>query len=132
VADIPETHRDLLDAQFAVFGTIDGSGSPQLTMIWFMYANGAFRLSLNDSRAKTRNIRARPQCSLLIPDVSNPYRYLEVRGRARLDDDADGAFVALVKDKYGADVTEYDQPGEKRLAVTVEPDKVYAVDMSAG
>jgi hypothetical protein len=37
-----------------------------------------------------------------------------------------------VKDKYGADVTEYDQPGEKRLAVTVEPEKIHAVDMSAG
>jgi hypothetical protein len=52
MADIPESHRDLLDAQFAVFGTIDDAGSPQLTVLWFMYANGAFRLSLNDSRAK--------------------------------------------------------------------------------
>jgi len=130
VPEIPESHRDLLDAQFAVFGTIDGDGSPQLTMLWFMYANGAFRLSLNDSRAKSKNVLARPQCSLLIPDVSNPYRYLEVRGHARVEEDADGAFLALVKDKYGADVAEYDRPGEKRLAVTVEPDKIYAVDMS--
>ena len=127
--EIPASHRDLLDAQVAVLGTIDDNGSPQLTMLWFMYANGAFRLSLNDTRAKSRNLTARSLCSLLIPDVSNPYRYLEVRGRARVEAD-DGAFVGLVKDKYGADVSEYDGPGETRLAVTIEPDKIYAVDMS--
>jgi PPOX class probable F420-dependent enzyme len=129
VAEIPESHRDLLDAQFAVFGTIDDDGSPQLTMVWFLHADGAFRLSLNDSRAKARNLRERPRCSLLIPDLSNPYRYLEVRGQARIAED-DGAFVALVKEKYGADVTAYDRPGESRLVVTIEAEKVYAVDMS--
>jgi PPOX class probable F420-dependent enzyme len=129
VTEIPESHQDLLGAQFAVFGTIDDAGSPQLTMVWFHYADGVFTLSLNDSRAKAGNLRERPQCSLLIPDLSNPYRYLEVRGRARVAQD-DGAVVALYKEKYGADVTAYDRPGESRLAVTIEVEKVHAVDMS--
>ena len=129
MAEIPEAFRDLLDAQFAMFGTIDDAGRPQLTMLWFLYADGAFRLSLNETRAKSRNLRERPQCSLLVPDISNPYRYLEVRGRARVEDD-DGTFVGLIKEKYGADVSQYDGPGEKRLAVTIEADKLYPVDMS--
>ena len=128
--EIPEAFRDLLDAQFAVFGTIDDGGRPQLTMLWFLYADGAFRLSLNDTRAKSRNLRERPQCSLLVPDISNPYRYLEVRGDARIDADDDHAFARRLAHKYGGvEFWTHDQPGERRTIVTIAPARVRAVDM---
>ena len=82
------------------------------------------------SRAKTEILQARPECSLLILDLQNPYRYLELRGRARIEPDDDYAFAARLGAKYGADVREHDGPGESRLVVTIEPTKVYAVDMS--
>src|SRR2546423_6671631 len=126
----PESHRDLLDAEFATLGTIDDSGAPQLTEIWFLHADGELRLSLNTSRAKTRHLRERPQCSLLILDVSNPYRYLEVRGRAKLEPDADYAFADAVGAKYGVDLRAHDRPGEGRVIVTIEPGKMHAIDMS--
>jgi PPOX class probable F420-dependent enzyme len=129
--DIPESHRALLDAPVAVLGTIDDDGFPQLTSIWFAYVDGTFHVSINDSRAKARFLEARPQCSLLIPDPANPYRYLEVRGTAVIGEDTNGAVGKLVHDKYDADVSQYDRPGDKRLAVTIEPRKIYAVDMSS-
>ena len=81
----PETHRDLLDAPVATLATIDGKGFPQQTEVWFLHEDGALRTSLNDSRLKTRNLMKRPQCSLFILDLSNPYRYLEVRGNAKIE-----------------------------------------------
>jgi hypothetical protein len=63
-------------------------------------------------------------------DLQNPYRYLEVRGRARIEEDTDYAFADRVGQKYGADLREHDQPGETRFIVTIEPEKVHAVDMS--
>jgi PPOX class probable F420-dependent enzyme len=82
---IRESHRDLLDAQFGTLATVASDGSPQLTEVLFLRDGDGVRISLNTSRAKTRNLRARPQCSLLILDVANPYRYLELRGRARIE-----------------------------------------------
>jgi Pyridoxamine 5'-phosphate oxidase len=79
---------------------------------------------------KTRNLQARPGCSLLILDPENPQRYLEVRGRAGIEPDDDYAFASKVGAKYGADLKAYDQPGDTRVVVTIEPVTVHAVDMS--
>ena len=85
---------------------------------------------LNGARAKTRNLRERPVCSLLVLDLQNPRRYLEVRGRARLTPDPDYAFAPRLGAKYGMDLSGIDGPGQTRIVVTIEPEKVYAVDMS--
>jgi PPOX class probable F420-dependent enzyme len=130
MTDFPASHRDLLEAQFASLATIGPDGLPQLTEIWFLHDDGELKLSLNTSRRKTRNLRRRPQCSLLILDLENPYRYLEVRGNARIEPDDDYAFARLVGAKYDADLSVHDGPGDSRVVVTVEPANVYAVDMS--
>lgn len=128
----PDTHRDLLDAKFATLATIGKDGGPQLTEVWFLFEDGEVKISLNDSRLKTKNLAARPRCSLFILDLANPFRYLDVRGTARIEPDDDHAFAARVGAKYdGADLREHDGPGEKRVAVTIEPTNVFAVDMGA-
>jgi PPOX class probable F420-dependent enzyme len=131
VAEIPESHRDLLESEFATLGTVGQDGLPQLTEVWFLSDSGELKISLNRTRAKTKNLQARPACSVLVLDLENPYRYLEIRGRARVEDDADYAFADRVGQKYGSNLREHDRPGETRVVVTVEPEKVYAVDMSA-
>ena len=128
----PESHRDLLDAPVASLATIGSDGFPHLTEIWFLHDDGELKLSLNTSRLKTRNLRKRPQCSLLLLDLQNPYRYLEVRGNARIEADDDYAFARRLGAKYNADLKVHDQPGDSRVAITIEPTNVYAVDMSGG
>jgi hypothetical protein len=100
--------------------------------VWFLLDDdGELRTSLNTTRHKTKNLSDRPYCSLLIVDLQNPYRYLEVRGRAQLAPDDDYAFATKLGAKYGgADLSEHDQPGESRVVVTIEPTKIHAVDMS--
>ena len=127
---IPESHADLLDAPYATLGTIDGHGLPQLTEVWFLHEDGELKLWLNTGRAKTRNLRERPECSLLVLDHENPRRYLEVRGRARIESDPDYAYAAKLGAKYGMDLSGIDGPGDSRVVVTIEPEKVYAVDLS--
>ena len=128
----PESHRDLLVAPVASLATIGSDGYPQLTEIWFLHDDGELKLSLNTSRLKTRNLLKRPQCSLLLLDLQNPYRYLEVRGNARIEADDDYAFARRLGAKYNADLKVHDQPGDSRVAITIEPTNVYAVDMSGG
>jgi PPOX class probable F420-dependent enzyme len=126
----PDSHQDLLDAEFATLATLDGSGLPQLTEVWFLHDGGELRLSLNTARHKTQNLERRPECSVLILDVGNPYRYLEVRGRASVEPDGDYSFADKVGAKYGGvDLRVHDRPGESRVIVTVEPQKIHAVNM---
>ena len=130
MTSFPESHRDLLDGQVASLATIDDEGLPQLSEVWFLLADGELRISLNSSRHKTRNLIERPACSLLLLDLANPYRYLEVRGRARIEPDDDYVFARQVGAKYGADLKVHDQPGDRRVVATIEPAKVHAIDMS--
>jgi PPOX class probable F420-dependent enzyme len=130
MSEIPESHRDLLESQFATLATLGADGLPQLTEVWFLYDAGELKISLNSSRAKTQNLRARPACSVLILDLQNAYRYLEIRGNARIEDDPEYEFADRVGEKYDADLREHDRPTDTRVVITVEPVKVHPVDMS--
>jgi PPOX class probable F420-dependent enzyme len=125
-AEIPETHKDLLNAQVAVLGTIGSSGRPQLSAVWFLADGDTVKLSLSNTRQKTKNLIANPQASLLILDPANPYRYVELRGDAEVTEDDNYAFADKVGAKYGADLRERDQPGDVRMVVTIKPDRVVA------
>ena len=124
---IPDTHRDLLDAQVAVLGTIGASGRPQLSAIWFLAEGDTVKLSLNTERQKVKNLQANPGCSLLIVDPATPYRYLELRGDAEISPDPDYEFAGKVGAKYGgADLRDRDNPGDTRVVVTIIPSRVVA------
>jgi PPOX class probable F420-dependent enzyme len=125
MATIPDTHRDLLDAQVAVLGTVGASGRPQLSAIWFLADGDTVKLSLNTARQKVKNLQANPGASLLIVDPTNPYRYLELRGDAEITPDPDYVFADQVGAKYGgADLRDRDKPGDVRVVVTINPTRV--------
>ena len=129
--EIPSSHRDLLDGQFATLGTVGSDGRPQLSEVWFLADGDTIGISLNTARQKTRNLMARPGVSLFLLDLANPYRYLEIRGDAETSSDEDYSFADRVGAKYGANLREHDQPGQARVVVTIRPVRVNAVDMSA-
>lgn len=130
---IPDSHRDLLDTQVASLATIGPDGRPQVSALWFLAEAGTIRLSLNSTRQKTKNLVANPGVTLFILDLENPARYLEIRGNAIVEPDDDYEFADRVGAEYGGiDLRNMDQPGERRVAVTIEPVRINAVDMSAG
>lgn len=122
---IPESHQDLLDAQVATLATIGSDGRPQLTEVWFLAQDGQIKISLNNSRQKTKNLTRNPAATVLILDLANPYRYLEIRGDAEVVPDDDYSFAAQVGAKYGGeDLRDRDQPGDTRVTVTIHPTRV--------
>ncbi len=126
---IPSSHRDLLDGQFATLATVGPDGRPQLSEVWFLADGDTIRLSLNDSRQKTRNLLANPAVTLFLLDLAAPYRYLEIRGDAEVTPDEDHSFAERVDPKYHADHRRHDQPGQRRVIVTIKPSCVNAIDM---
>jgi PPOX class probable F420-dependent enzyme len=123
--DIPNSHKDLLITPVAVLATNGSDGFPQVSALWFLYEDGALRLSLNTTRQKVKNMQQSPEVTFFLLDPANPYRTLEIRARAEVSEDQDGAFALKLSQKYGdVDVRENDQPGEKRVVVTLHPVKV--------
>jgi PPOX class probable F420-dependent enzyme len=126
---IPASHRDLLDGQFATLATVGPDGRPQLSEVWFLADGDRVSISLNDSRQKTKNLRANPAANVFLLDLAVPYRYLEIRGDAEIIPDDDYAFADRVGAKYGSDLRVHDHPGQSRVVVTISPTRVNAVDM---
>ena len=126
---IPASHRDLLEAQFATLATVGANGRPQQSIVWFLAEGDNIRISLNSSRQKTINIERNPACSVLIVDPASNYRYVELRGTAKVEPDPEYVFADKVGAKYNSDLRVHDNPGDTRLVVTIVPDRVRALDM---
>src|SRR5258707_9076196 len=127
--EIPASHRDLLDGQFATLATVGQDGRPQVSEVWFLAEGETVRVSLNSSRQKAKNLLANPAVSVFLLDLAVPYRYLEIRGDAGVTPDDDYSFADKLGAKYQSDVRSHDQPGQSRVKVTIRPTRINAVDM---
>jgi PPOX class probable F420-dependent enzyme len=127
---IPDSHRDLLEGDVLTLATAGEDGYPQLSEVWFVVEDGQIAMSLNTRRQKVKNIETEPACTVLLLDLQNPYRYLEIRGTAVVAPDEDRAFAEKVGAKYHSDLRERDAPGDRRVIVRIVPVRVNAVDLS--
>jgi hypothetical protein len=127
---VPDSHRDLLEGQVLTLATVGEDGYPQVSEVWFLVEDGQVALSLNTRRQKVKNLQTEPNCTVLLLDLQNPYRYLEIRGTAVVEPDDDRVFAERVGAKYDSDLREHDAPGDRRVVVRIVPVRVNAVDMS--
>ena len=127
MTSIPESHRGLLSEQVLTLGTISPSGGPQLSVVWFLAEGDTIKISLSTRRQKVKNLQANPAASVIITGADNPYKYVEIRAEAEITPDDDYKFADELGAKYGgADLRERDQPGDKRVVVTIRPGHVVA------
>lgn len=128
---IPENFHDLLKDEtkaFIYLATLMPDGSPQVTPIWFNTEGDYLLINSAKGRVKDKNMRARPQVALCIQDPSNPYRYLQIRGKV-VDISTHGAdeHIDTLMFKYrGEPKYPYKQPGEQRVRYKVQITKVDA------
>jgi PPOX class probable F420-dependent enzyme len=81
IAAIPDTHKDLLEKPVVVaLATIMPDGQPQVNCVWCLFDGVDLWFFTLSGFQKERNLRRRPQATVLAIDPQNPYRYLEVRG----------------------------------------------------
>lgn len=79
--------RFLEERHFAVLGTTNPSGSPNLTVMWYLLDGEDILFNTRAGRQKERNLTHDPRASLVVYDHANPYRYLRIDGRVREDRD---------------------------------------------
>ena len=101
-------------------------GSPQVTPVWFDYANGVVRVNTAKGRVKARNLKPGAPVALSIMDPDNPYRYVQIRGRvtSAQENGADAHIDQLAKKYLGKDQYPFRRPGEVRIIYEIEPASV--------
>jgi PPOX class probable F420-dependent enzyme len=115
-------HRELLAARkHAVLATLKQDGRPQLSNVSYAYdeAGGLIRISVTDSRAKTRNLRRDPRASLHV-ESADGWSYAVVEGIAELTPVAaapDDATVDELVEVYRAIGGEHSNWAEYRQAM---------------
>ena len=69
--------------RWGVLATLKRDGRPQLSNVGYAYDDGLFRVSVTDSRAKTRNLRADPRVTLHVTS-KDFWTWAAVEGTAEL------------------------------------------------
>ncbi|MDR3537229.1 MAG: PPOX class F420-dependent oxidoreductase [Acetobacteraceae bacterium] len=125
MAEIPAAFQDLLSnpKAYAHLATIMKDGSPQVTPVWFDFANGKVRVNTAKGRVKARNMTEGSRVALSILDPDNAYRYLQVRGVVShiTEEGGDAHIDSLAKKYLGKDKYPFSQPGEVRVIYEIEP-----------
>jgi PPOX class probable F420-dependent enzyme len=125
-----DTTRQLVDgANFAVLATVNPDGSPQTSVIWVGLDGDAVVFSSTTARKKTRNIVRNPRVSITVIDSANPYRTVEIRGKAEVIDDPTREVGRRLSHKYVGQDPPADPPGVSRVRVRITPDKVIGLSL---
>jgi PPOX class probable F420-dependent enzyme len=83
--------RAFLEAKhFAVLGTTNASGTPQLTIMWYLLDGDEIVFNTKAGRTKESNLSRDPRVSLLVYDDGG-YKYMRIDGRVTAITDPDTA-----------------------------------------
>ncbi len=105
--------------------TVMPDGTPQSTPVWIDTDGTDVLFNTAKGRVKHRNLLQNPAVALSFVDDENPYRMIEIRGRAEIaEEGADEHIDAMAKKYLGQDSYPFRQPGEERVIVRIHPTAV--------
>lgn len=94
---VVEFLRQPLASQFV---TLNPDGSPQVTIMWFKYEDGALLFTTTTDRVKFRNQQKDPRAALAVMDPTNMYKWVIVHGTLTVDDRDPVAFYQGLAQHY--------------------------------
>lgn len=131
---IPEAYRDLLDRPVVVsLATINPDGQPQVTPVWCDYDGEYVRVNSSGGRRKVKNMKTRPQVTVLAIDPKDHYRWMEVQGVVEEvieNQDEAVAHINKLSNEYDGRPDFFSnkpgQRGEQRIIFKIRPTRVAA------
>ena len=127
MAELSAKAKELIDKPvFAHVATLMPDGSPQVSPVWIDREGDDILINTAEGRLKTDNFRDDGRVAISILDPDNPYANLLIRGRVKemTQEGADENINALAKKYLGEDEYPFRGPGEVRVKVLIEPEKV--------
>ena len=117
--------QQLLDKpNHAIISTLNDDGTIHSAVVWVSSEGDSVAVNSAEGRKWPSNLDRNPTASILVYDQSNPFEYVEVRGKASRADGADEHIDALSQKYIGQDTYPFRQPGEQRVKFVVEPERV--------
>lgn len=125
-----EQEQYLRDHDLGILGTGRRDGSPQLSMVTYVYEGARLLISVTRDRAKYPNIMRNPHVALLVPDGR---QQLIVYGSAEVFDGPErDEIIKLIRIRMGDPLPPGTDPARfsqrldelKRVAVRITPEKV--------
>jgi PPOX class probable F420-dependent enzyme len=80
--------------------TINPDGSPQVTIMWFKYEDGALLFTTTTDRVKFRNMQKDPRAVLTVMDPTNMYKWVTIHGKFSIDNRDPAAFYRGLAEHY--------------------------------
>jgi PPOX class probable F420-dependent enzyme len=127
MAAIPDEAKPLFEGKhFAHVATLNSDGSPQVSAVWIGLDGDLVTFNTAEGRLKTKNLKRDGRVAISITNEENPYENVILQGKVveMTHDGADADIDALAKRYLDADSYPFRQPGEERVLVKVEPEKV--------
>ena len=123
---LPASVKKLLeDKAYGHVITYNPDGSTQVTMVWMDVDGDQVVYNTAEGRLKVRNLRADPRVTVSMQSRDDPQAYLSIKGRATLTHEgADANIDKLAKRFLGVDTYPYRAPGEQRVLVRIDVDKI--------
>lgn len=125
----PAVEAFLQDRPTLTLGTLMSDGSPQASVLWFLWDQGEFIMSTIESTAKWRNLQRDPRSSVVVEEPVSG-RMVVGYGDARLDDGDVRVKTRSIVDKYYDDPADTDAhmerifaPGD-RVLIFVKPSRL--------
>jgi PPOX class probable F420-dependent enzyme len=114
------------DKNWGTVVTLREDGSPHATPVWIDTDGEHVLFNTAIGRAKERHLRRDPRIAVTVMRADDPQSgYVSVTGTAELSEDGAKDHIDKLAKKYlGLDEYPYLQPGERRVIVTITPDKV--------
>lgn len=119
--------RELLqEPNFCFVATLRADGTPHVAPVWVDVDGDTVVLNSAKGRAWPTNLERDGRVTLTVPNRDNQYEYVSIRGRLaeQTTDGADAHIDAMAKKYLGQDEYPFRQPGEERVILRIEPEKV--------
>jgi PPOX class probable F420-dependent enzyme len=123
--DDPEVRELLEKPNHAVIATLGADGSAHNAVVWLNVEGDTVAVNSALGRRWPTDLERDPRATLLVWELDNPYRYVEIRGTSTATPDgADEHIDALAKKYTGQDKFGSRQPGEERIKFVITPERV--------
>src|SRR4030095_7960815 len=123
VRSLSPSERAFLEQPFVgVVTDLRPDGSPHSTVVWVDVDDNGVSFNTAWPRAKPRYLQANPEVALLVVDPGDEYRWVSIRGTARLTEEgAENQIDRLAKKYKGFDSYPWHKPEETRVSVRIAP-----------
>jgi|TARA_B100001765_G_scaffold15294_1_gene8955 PPOX class probable F420-dependent enzyme len=120
----------LLNGKNLVFlATSMADGSPQVTPVWGDFEGSYIRINTAEGRLKHKNILRDPRVAISVVDSKNPLDMTSIRGKVvEITPDYEYKHADFLTKQYmGKENYPFKRPGEKRIILKIEPEKIFVL-----